>query len=405
MKTYNVELKFQNEEDKAFWLNTLVEQRMLFNEMSSTVFKLPNRTSTKLVHDACYATAREAHPSLSSQMVTQTENEVRARYASSKSNKHTLKEPVEKRKLCFRLDRHTYSKFSKDSISLLSPKKFYRLEASLSLYPKIEEMFRLYEAESPLIFVRENKVFLAVPFSVPALKAPDESVLGVDLGMRRVYVTSEGEALSGKEYLKQKRKLRYLKRCLQSRGTKSAARHLKKVRKDEANFSKNYVHHVANAILETDKSVIVMEDLTGIKQSTATRKNGSKRTKHNNRMGQIPFYMLRQFLTYKAPGVGKRVETVNPRNTSRKDSRGLPDGIRMGCRYRGKDGVVLDADWNAAINIAQRYQKRPLSCPCPKDGQVHLRGRLLSTSRTWESGDPLAEISTAHKVLPSGRTS
>jgi len=401
MKTYNVELQFQNDEDKAFWLNTLIEQRSLFNEMSSTVFQLPNRTSVKLVHDACYATAREAHPSLSSQAVTQTENEVRARYAGSKSNKHTLKGPIEKRKLCFRLDRHTYSKFSKDSISLLSPRKFYRLEAKLLLYPKVEEMFRLYEAESPLIFAKKDRVFLAVPFDVPALKAPDESVLGVDLGMRRLYTTSEGEALLGKECLRQKRKLRYLKRCLQAKGTKSARRRLKKVSKDERNFSKNYVHHVANSLLATDKSVIVLEDLTGIKQSTSTREDGSKRTGHNNRMGQVSFYMLRFILTYKAPSLGKRVETVNPRNTSRKDSRGLPDGVRQGCRYRGRDGTVLDADWNAAINIAQRYQKRPLSRErAPLDGALRLRGRLLSQpADRLEGRKPLTD-----KVLPSGRT-
>jgi transposase len=72
--------------------------------------------------------------------------------------------------------------------------------------------------------------------------------------------------------------------------------------------------------------------------------------------------MIKQFLTYKAPLFGKRVETVSPAYTSQIDSRtGLKDGKRIKGKYVGKDGKVLHADYNASINIAIR-SKLPVSC-------------------------------------------
>ena len=67
----------------------------------------------------------------------------------------------------------------------------------------------------------------------------------------------------------------------------------------------------------------------------------------------------------------------------------------LGCT--GKDGLVLDADWNAAINIAQR-SKHPLSSEAtPVDGGLTpLGGRPLSVGRLHckpikgSSGDGLA---------------
>ncbi|MBR3320916.1 MAG: transposase, partial [Exiguobacterium sp.] len=71
----------------------------------------------------------------------------------------------------------------------------------------------------------------------------------------------------------------------------------------------------------------------------------------NNAISQVPFYQLKQILTYKAPLRGKRVETVSPENTSRMDCRTQStDGCRrQGCRFHAADGRVFDADWNAAI--------------------------------------------------------
>jgi len=107
-------------------------------------------------------------------------------------------------------------------------------------------------------------------------------------------------------------------------------------------------------------------------------------------LSQVPFGMLKDILTYKAPLLGKRIKTVNPAYTSQKDHRGLSGGERKGCRFEASDKVMFDADWNAAINIALKYvqtkeahgTKHPISFGLPLRGRLNLMGRLLSTNQS-----------------------
>ena len=121
--------------------------------------------------------------------------------------------------------------------------------------------------------------------------------------------------------------------------------------------------------------MVVLEDLSKIKSK-------DRGTRFNNRLSQVPFFEIRRILAYKAPPMGKRVETVDPRNTSRMDSRGLPDGVRRGCGYVGSDGTILDADHNAAINIAARWascRQLPVSSVLPLRGrQTRWAGRVVN---------------------------
>lgn len=180
-----------------------------------------------------------------------------------------------------------------------------------------------------------------------------------------------------KEYNVRRRKLRYLKRCLQKKGTKSARRHSRKLSIKEQNQSTDMCQKIANAVLQsTSASIIVMEDLSRIKQNTSKSKEGFKRKSHNRRMHQIPFYKFKQILSYKAPLFGKAVETVSPFLTSQTDcTTGKKEGTRKNRRFYCKNGTVLDADWNAAVNIA-RKSKHPSSFKMPIDGAL----------RTWKAG-------------------
>jgi len=107
----------------------------------------------------------------------------------------------------------------------------------------------------------------------------------------------------------------------------------------------------------------------------------------------MPFYMLLQTLTYKALLKGKKVVTVNPAYTSQNDYRVIKRGERKGCRYYASDGKVLDADWNASINIAKRYSqkkeakgvKHPISFSLPIDGKLDLLGRLCQPTNRVNS--------------------
>lgn len=372
MKTYNIELKFNNDSTKQFWIDTLSIQRDCYNFISELVFKEKPILAIKVFHDKYYNLMKENF-NLPSQILIKTEREVLSTYRAIASNKHKLSSFAEKKSSCLRLDKRLYSNFNKDSISLTSELKNHRTTANLMNYVKSLEMFSKYVFHDPLIFYKDNRFFLSVSFDIPEIPVQNNEILGIDLGCRRLFTTSDGDALLGKEYLKNKRKIRYLKRKLQSKKSKNAKLHLKKLSKKESNFSKNYIHHEVNQLLKTDKSILVIEDLTKIKENT--KKNYGS---HNNRLSQIPFYMFKQILSYKAPLVGKRVATVNPAFTSQIDSQsGVKSGSRKGRRFQSDSGTVYDADWNAAINIANKFAKHPISCELPIDGRLHLLGRLL----------------------------
>ena len=266
------------------------------------------------------------------------------------------------------------------SISLPSPKRNKRVVVKFQTYDKFNELASLYTMADPLIFMKNNEIWLSVTFNVPSKPVVDETYLGVDLGIRRIFTTSDGLSYKGKELNALKRKIRYNRRKLQSKGTKSAKRKLKKLSNKEKNINKNYTHLICNKILDTDKSVIVLEDLKGIKQKTSKTKEGFKRTNHNNRISQVPLFMIKEVLTYKATHVGKRVESVSPSYTSQIDCvTGKRDGQRKGCRYYSSNGLVYDADWNAAINI--RNRKHSISFDTPIDGRLNLVDRLQSISQ------------------------
>jgi putative transposase len=230
----------------------------------------------------------------------------------------------------------------------------------------------------PLVFERGGRFWLAMSFEIPNPPHDPRTCVGVDLGKRRLAVTSEGVIFKSNDFLRIKRRIRHNRRMMQSKKGRShsARRKLKADGRRERNFSKNEMHSLANSVLESTKAdVIVLEDLTGIKGNTC---NQGRR--HNNMLSQIPLYMFRTILTYKAPTLGKRVETVNPAYTSQDDYRGLPRGVRKGCRYYASDGVQLDADHNAAVNIAKKWSKAshlPASFSAPNRGCQTLRaGRV-----------------------------
>ncbi len=251
-----------------------------------------------------------------------------------------------------------------------------------------------------LKFDEKNDTFYAyVPFLALPTTPCEKSAIGVDLGMKRIATLSDGTAITDNRYLANRRRIRHNKRVMQrhKRKSHSARCKLMRLRRKEFNVSKQMCHEVANEILSHNGSVVVMEDLTAIKRSTSTTKDGCKRTRHNNAISQLPFYQLRQILTYKAPLRGKRVETVSPEYTSQEDCRTQSEVgcLRKGCRFHTADDLVFDADWNAAINIRNRYAKHPDSFRLPLDGRLNLIGRRRQNANRGVPNAPRKPMASA----------
>lgn len=373
MKVVPIKLKC-SEEDKAYFLSILKEKQACFNFLSKELYALEwNRfLSIKKLHDRFYYSLKEKFPNLLTQILIKVEQEVLATYKTVKSNQHQIDKAPEQRGLCLQLDKRLYSHFTKTSIALPGNKGEKRKQIEFMLYDRARNFLEHNTPHDPKLYVKGNGLYIAIPFDVACPAPENEDLLGIDLGVRCVASCSDGRVYKCNDFKKEKRRLKYLRRCLQSKGTKSAKRHLRKNGRKIARYSKDYTHKLANELLKTKADIIVIEDLKKIKENTKLHKGTKiKRTTHNRVFGDIPIALLASMLAYKASHLGKMVATVDPAYTSQDDCRGLDRGKRQERRYYGVDGVQLDADINAAVNIANRFlwnnkilvEKHPVSYP------------------------------------------
>jgi IS605 OrfB family transposase len=394
VRTYNVKLIFENDEDKQNLIEIFELHKNIWNYLSEYIYKKQIKLSSKILQEQKYHQCRKAFKKAPSQLVVRAMHDVVSAFKSIKSNKQEITQAPLKKNLSIRLDKRLYT-LKNDSVKLTTCGK--RIICKLKQYDKVKELIQKYNICDPLIFVRNNEVFIALTFDNPEPIHNPNQCVGVDLGLNRIAVTSEGKIIKGKEFLREKRKIRYLKRCLnhakkcKTKKTDSARKHLRKVKNREKNISKNYIHHLANELLKTKCNTIVLEDLSSLKKTDKGRHQ-------NSRLSQVPFYILLMVLSYKAQALGKRVETVNPAYTSKDDFRSIERGKRVGCRYYASDKKVLDADLNASINIANRYARKvklPVSFVFPSDGKYKLNGQA-SVNKPSES---FGEISNSTNVL------
>lgn len=355
IKTYNIELEM-SEELYEHWKGVLESSRSMYNDMSEILWEHRNeKLSITNVHHWTYNPMREKYPEIPAQAVIKTYKGLLSNY---RANKKRFK--CEKKQLSMNLDKRLYSRLTPTSIDLSGAvARKRRTTVKFKMYGKFQELASQFPMKDPSIFMRDGRLFLGVPFEIPVKPVVEESCLGVDLGIKRFFTTSDGVAIKTTKLNALKRRIRHNKRVLQSKkkNSHSARTKLKKLSHRERNINKEYTHQLVNELLKTDKTVIVLENLTGLKEKTSKNKEGFKRKKHNNMVSQVPFYMFRDILTYKALLVGKRVATVSPTYTSQTDClTGKRDGTRQGTRYYSVSGKVYDADWNAAINIVNRYK-------------------------------------------------
>lgn len=375
--TYNAEMVFPNEECRSHFMELLEQTRDAYNECAKIIYDSSIPLDIKSVHNAVYSHIRNVYPKLTSNAVIALYRDVMGAIRSIKSNKHEDARIPEKTNLNHKLNRYLYNHLTAEGIWLTTNTKRIRSHITFKTYPRLQEIFQHYVPGDPTIFLREGKFYMSIPFKVPETPIQNENCIGVDMGERRFAITSDGLMLNDKEYNARRRKIRYLKRCLQKKGTKSARKHSRKLSLKERNQSTDMCRRMANAIIKsTNAGIIVLEDLSNIKKNTSKSKEGFKKKSHNRRMAQVPFYKFKQILSYKALLNGKRVETVSPFMTSQTDcTTGKKDGTRKNRRFYCSNGTVLDADWNAAVNIAQK-SKHPFSFKKPLDGAL----------RTWKAG-------------------
>ncbi len=216
-----------------------------------------------------------------------------------------------------------------------------------------------WEQESADLLYRKGCFWLHLVVSapIPVVEATGK-VIGIDLGMSRLAVTSQPRFFGGKQVKEINNRSFRLRRDLQTKGTKSAKRHLKKLSGRVARFQSNTNHLVAKQLVSSVQAgdTLVMENLTDIRERTVQRRDKrQQRREHAN----WSFVQLQSFVSYKAAWKGVTVEFVDPRYTSQGCSKcgfvsraNRQSQSEFSCRQCGYQN---NADYNASLNIRNKH--------------------------------------------------
>ena len=191
---------------------------------------------------------------------------------------------------------------------------------------------------------------------------PSEQVIGVDLGINRPAVTSNNQFLGQQRWKAVEGRYFRLIRALQKKGTKSAKRHLRKLKQRRSRFRKDADHVLSKQIVGSASpgDIIALENLHDIRKRTKQGKRTTKQRQAKRRIHSWPFASLKAKVEYKAEERGCTVVAVDPRHTSQMCSccghtarTNRRSQSMFKCR---KCGFHLNADLNAARNIAAKYR-------------------------------------------------
>jgi len=202
-----------------------------------------------------------------------------------------------------------------------------------------------------IIITNENKVISC-----------GERVIGIDLGINNYLVDSDGNKIDNPRILEQNlQKLKHLQKELSRKKKGSNNRNKAKIRLQKlhlkiTNKRTDFLHKLTTNLVK-DCKIIIMEDLN--------IKNMSENKYFNSRnMMDCSWGKFATLLDYKAESAGCQVTKVNPKNTSKMCSKcgSIQDMPLYERTYKCKCGLVLDRDYNSAINILNKLAGQELSC-------------------------------------------
>ena len=337
-----IKLKFETNAKEPL-LDTMRQASDAFNICTESGFK--EKTSSKnKVHHATYYKIREKYPSFPAALVQATRDTA----CEALKGVKLKRQPTKKEHSSIRYDKRTAR------INLLGG------EATLSTTQgrikgklKVPDYFKKYltwKVGGCTLNYKNKEFYLHIFVETDTPKSIGSKVLGIDRGINNIAVCSDNSFVNSKHTKRIKGKYAHLRKELQSKGTRSAKRKLKKIAERERRFVRNSNHIIANGILSKPYDVFALEDLTNIR----VQKRLGKR--FNQKLGNWSFNELEQIMKYKAEGIGKKVILIDGRYSSQKCSKcGYTSrSNRKTSDFKcGSCGLKLHADLNAARNIAE----------------------------------------------------
>lgn len=314
------------------WLSNVAWDSRIFNRFA--------------LQKSAYHECREIFSALSSQLTIHCCRKVADAYAIDKLTKREFRPhgaiPYDARILSLKIDKSLASIWSVDG----------RLSIEFACGERQRELLKGKWGESDLCLL-DGRFYLFIACSIEEAKPIDvKDFLGVDVGVVNIATDSDGQEFSGKEVERKRRVYANRRQRLQRKGTKSAKRKLRQLKRGQSRYQKNENHRISKTIVCKAKDTgrgISIEDLGGIRERATFRR--SQRT----RMANWAFSDLRLKIEYKAKRDGVPVRAIDPRNTSKTCSQcgHCEKGNRKSqssfvCKSCGH---AENADVNAARNI------------------------------------------------------
>jgi IS605 OrfB family transposase len=364
-------------EQSAVLLETTQQYTDCFNAVAAYGWEHREKNGVEL-HKATYYPLRTAYPQLPAQLVISARSKATEAIKSALTwkAKHEREFPKKIAKALargkptptfkpvrcprsshcsIRYDQRSYT-FYGDSISLATVAGRQRLD--LHMYPYARRLLQQsIEYDSADLIFRQGRFWLHLVVTLPQVEfIPNGEVVGVDFGITRPAVASNNQFFGKRSWKSTEGRYFRLKRALQSKGSDSAKRHLRKLSHKVSRFRLNCDHMVSRQLVQSvvPGTTLVIENLKDIR--TETRQTGKQQRRS---MHQWSFNRLRDLLVYKAEECGCVVVAVDPRHTSQSCSR-CGDVHRSNRRSQSRFkcqscGFELNADLNGSRNIALKY--------------------------------------------------
>jgi len=226
-----------------------------------------------------------------------------------------------------------------------------RQEFNFTIPKCYKDYFTWKVTESLLRMDKKGRCFFLFTFSKEVTATKQDScsqnvVLGIDLGVNNLAVCSDNRFYNSAKVKQVKRKFKYLRSKLQSKGTRPARRLLMKLSGRETRWMKNINHCISKSIVfNFNGNKIIMENLKGIR-------NKNRGRIMNYWISNWSFFQLQSFIEYKAIKKGIEFSKVKPNYTSQICSKCGQLGTRSKGSFSCHCGFSLNADLNASRNLA-----------------------------------------------------
>lgn len=346
-RTISLKLDLSEEQKQA-----LLETQVAFSTACNEIvpFVVENRCWNRVtLHHISYYKVRESIPSLGSQMVCNAIKKVCSSYKVLKIKKTqdvptiTFKETGS-----VHYDKRTYS-IKGDTLSLFTV--MGRIKCQFITGDFQREYLQSGMVKEAELIRKGKRWFFNLVLDLPDTDIRKEgNIISVDIGENNLATTSNGTIHGGENLRHERDKFLARRAKLQSNGSRSAKRCLKRISGRERNHVKETNHIVSKKIVneafDSNAKVIVLEDLTNIRK----RIKGNKRIR--SRLHRWAWYELQQFVEYKAQAKGIKVVFVNPAYTSQVCSKCDCLGSRHKHLFKCSNCESYQhSDRNAAINL------------------------------------------------------